>query len=133
MSTKRVGYITAEQKETLVEFMKQNEKLRSGKFSASFTTKDAQKLWMTLAEDLYKIPNGAVKDWKQWRKTWQDLYGKTKAKHNQINKYTKGTGGGPSLSSTEQLTSIEQQVLETINTTAISRHSNIAEPDVAFI
>ncbi|EZA52131.1 hypothetical protein X777_09140, partial [Ooceraea biroi] len=103
--------------------MKQNEKLRS----------DAQKLWMTLAEDLYKIPNGAVKDWKQWRKTWQDLYGKTKAKHNQINKYTKGTGGGPSLSSTEQLTSIEQQVLETINTTAISRHSNIAEPDVAFI
>ncbi|EZA47987.1 hypothetical protein X777_14529, partial [Ooceraea biroi] len=93
------------QKETLVEFMKQNEKLRSGKFSASFTAKDAQKLWMTLAEDLRKIPNGAI---------WQDLYGKTKTKHNQINKYTKGTGGGPSLSSAEQLTSIEQQVLETI-------------------
>ncbi|EZA61663.1 hypothetical protein X777_11047 [Ooceraea biroi] len=55
-------------------------------------------------------------------KTWQDLYGKTKAKHNKINKYTKGTGGGPSLSSAEQLTSIEQQVLETINTTAISGH-----------
>lgn len=33
MSTKRLGYITAEQKETLIEFMKQNDKLKSGKFS----------------------------------------------------------------------------------------------------
>lgn len=73
-TSKRLGYITTEQKEALVEFMKQNDKLKLGKFSASFTAKDAQKLWMTLAEDLHKIPNGAVKDWKQWRKVKKDIY-----------------------------------------------------------
>lgn len=64
----RVGYVTTEQKEALLEYMKENVQLQSGKFSATFTAKDAAKMWMTLAEELHKIPNGAMKDWKQWRK-----------------------------------------------------------------
>jgi hypothetical protein len=73
MSAKRSGYVTVEQKETLVEFMKQNPELKSGKFSATFTIKEAQKTWIRLAEELHKIPNGAVKDWKQWRKVCKVL------------------------------------------------------------
>ncbi|XP_024868292.1 uncharacterized protein LOC112452362 isoform X2 [Temnothorax curvispinosus] len=133
MNTKlRSGYITMEQKETLVELMKQNSELKSSKFSSTFTTKDAQRMWIALAEELHKIPNGAIKDWKQWRKTWQDLCSKTKAKHSQISKYMKGTGGGPALLPSEQLTSTEQQVLETINATAISGLDNIAETEAVF-
>lgn len=63
-----------EQKETLIELMKQNPELRSGKFSATFTTKDAQRMWIALAEELHKVPNGAIKDWKQWRKVSRDEY-----------------------------------------------------------
>lgn len=74
MNTKgRTGYITTEQKETLIEFMKQNPELKLGKFSASFTAKDAQNKWMTLTEELHKIPNGATKEWKQWRKVSTEI------------------------------------------------------------
>lgn len=74
MTTSRTGYITTEQKEILIEYMKNNIQLRSGKFSATFTAKDAQKMWIELAEELHKIPNEAVKEWKQWRKVSKDLF-----------------------------------------------------------
>lgn len=72
-TTKRSGYVTVEQKEALIEFMKQNPELKSGKFSATFTLKEAQKAWLRLTEELHKIPNGAVKDWKQWRKVSKEI------------------------------------------------------------
>lgn len=40
----RTGYVTAEQKEGLIEYMKNNIQLRSGKFSATFIAKDGQKM-----------------------------------------------------------------------------------------
>lgn len=64
--------------------------------------------------------------------TWQDLCSKTKGKQSQINKYTKGTGGGPSLPTTEQLTPMKQQVLETMCETTISGHNDILETDVTL-
>ncbi|KMQ91027.1 hypothetical protein RF55_9154 [Lasius niger] len=69
----------------------------------------------------------AVKEWKQWRKTWQDYCSKTKAKSSKIKKYAQQTGGGPSLKTSEQLTPIEEQVLETLDITAINGHDTIAE------
>lgn len=54
--------------------MKKNPELKSGKFSATFTAKDAQKIWMELVEELHKIPNRAVKEWKQWRKVSKETY-----------------------------------------------------------
>lgn len=66
--------MTAKQKEALLEYMKENVQLQSSKFSASFTAKDAAKMWMALAEELHKIPNGATKDWKQWRKVSRREY-----------------------------------------------------------
>lgn len=47
--------------------MQKHPELQSGKFSATFTFKHAQKLWEKATDELHKIP-GAVKSWKQWRK-----------------------------------------------------------------
>jgi len=43
------------------------------------------------------------------------------------------TGGGPSLTPSEQLTAAEEQVLETFDVTAINGHDNIAETGVSFV
>lgn len=50
-----------------------------------------------------------------------------------MNKYRKGTGGGPSTSVAEQLTPTEQQILETMSTTAINGHENVAESGVVVV
>lgn len=44
-----------------------------------------------------------------------------------------GTCGGPSLTPSEQLTPAEEQVLETLDVTAINGHDNIAETKVSFV
>ena len=65
--------------------------------------------------------------------TWQDFCSKTKAKSSKIKKYTQQTGGGPSLETSEQLTSTEEQVLETLDLTAIHGHDTIAETGALFV
>lgn len=67
MSQKRSGNISLSQKELMVEFIENNEKMKSGKFTNDFTFKTAQKLWEKLASILNAVP-GARKDWRQWRK-----------------------------------------------------------------
>ncbi|XP_011858776.1 PREDICTED: uncharacterized protein LOC105556303 [Vollenhovia emeryi] len=74
--------------------MRKHPELQSGKFSATFTFKHTQKLWEEITTELHQIP-GAVKDWKQWRKTWQDMRSSTKAKSASIKNHAKQTGGGP--------------------------------------
>lgn len=64
--------INSEQKAVLLQFMKDHYQLQTGKFSASFTCKVAEKLWREAADILNSIP-GAKKDWKAWRKV--RLYG----------------------------------------------------------
>lgn len=54
--------------------MRQHPELQSGKFSATFSIKHAQKLWEQVTEELHQIP-GAVKSWKQWRKVCIILIG----------------------------------------------------------
>ena len=56
------------QREHLIDFLEEHPELKNGKFSASFTYKDASKLWMLLADTLNAIPGGANRDWKGWRK-----------------------------------------------------------------
>lgn len=60
--------ISAEQKQTLLNYLMKHNQLIKGKFSATFTQKTAQKMWEELAENLNAIPTGSKKDWKQWRK-----------------------------------------------------------------
>ncbi|KAF2886019.1 hypothetical protein ILUMI_20154 [Ignelater luminosus] len=57
----------SKQKTILSEYIEANSKLVSGRFSASFTFKDAQLKWEQLVATLNAIP-GAQKDWKKWRK-----------------------------------------------------------------
>lgn len=65
---KRVAPIIKAQKEALIDFMAQHPNLRSGRFTATFSFKDAKNLWHQLAEVLNAIPGGSQKDWSQWRK-----------------------------------------------------------------
>lgn len=58
---------STEQKRIMLEFIKKNSKLTSGKFSNDFTQKDAQRMWQELTNLLNSCP-GANKDWKAWRK-----------------------------------------------------------------
>lgn len=68
MERRRISSISQEQRKAMVEFLERNSNLVKGKFSASFTQKDAQHLWENLAQILNSIPTGSRKDWKQWRK-----------------------------------------------------------------
>lgn len=54
--------------------MRKHPELQSGKFSAAFTFKHAQKLWERITDELHQIP-GAVKNWKQWRKVYTIMTG----------------------------------------------------------
>ncbi|XP_018397679.1 PREDICTED: uncharacterized protein LOC108781168 [Cyphomyrmex costatus] len=127
---KRCAYINEEQKNLLIEFMQKHPELQSGKFSATFTFKHAQKLWEKATDELHKIP-GAVKSWKQWRKTWQDIRSSTKAKNTLIKKHAKQTGGGPA--SNQVLTEIDQNVLALIGSTVVEGHKAIQESNVQFV
>lgn len=89
------------QKTLITEFLKNHPNLQTGKFSKEFTFKKARALWEELTITLNSVPNGAKKDWRQWRKTWQDLKKHTKSKAATVRKHTQGTGGGgPAVLST---------------------------------
>lgn len=64
---KRVGYISADQKKEMVDFLEAHPELKSGKFTSNFTFKQGQALWAQLSLKLNALP-GAQKEWKQWRK-----------------------------------------------------------------
>ncbi|XP_023289235.1 uncharacterized protein LOC111674147 [Orussus abietinus] len=123
VASEKQGYINGEQKYYLIEFMGKHPELRRGKFSASFSHKQAQKLWKEVTEQLNAIP-GVVKEWKQWRTTWQDIRTSTKGKSAAIKKYTQGTGGGPSG---QTLLQFEERVLTLIGTTAAEGHQTVKE------
>ncbi|KAG5890842.1 hypothetical protein JTB14_016275 [Gonioctena quinquepunctata] len=108
---------------------KENEPLLSGKFSQTFTFQDAKSKWQNIASILNSAP-GASKDWKQWKKCWQDLRSKTKKKKSGKIKYARGTGGGPPLPPKLDIT--DELILSTIAPTAITGDTNIRETPIDF-
>ncbi|KAJ8913395.1 hypothetical protein NQ315_008788 [Exocentrus adspersus] len=74
--------------------MEEDQMLRRGKFSAEFSFKDAQIRWEKITNHLNSIP-GARKNWKDWRRTWQDLKKNVKKKNTFIKQSSQVTGGGP--------------------------------------
>ncbi|KAJ8964899.1 hypothetical protein NQ314_004538, partial [Rhamnusium bicolor] len=100
-----------------------------GKFTNSYTYKDAEKDWTELATILNSIP-GANKNWKQWRKTWQDMRCRTKSKasKNKINR--EGTGGGPFIE--DSLTKVEEDIIDIIKIVSVEGHENVKESIVEF-
>ncbi|XP_031328555.1 uncharacterized protein LOC116164491 [Photinus pyralis] len=99
-----------EQKLILVQFLKKNKNVVAGKTSPNFTNKNIHEKWKTVAASLNSTGR-PYKDWKNWRKTWQDLYSRVKAKAARINRSTNQTGGGPP--SDEKLTTFEQDIVDT--------------------
>lgn len=65
-----VKKICASQKKNLMEFMKKNPDLCSGKHTKNFTAKHALTLWHSITSDLNSMAcyGGPIKDWKSWRK-----------------------------------------------------------------
>ncbi|KAG5889197.1 hypothetical protein JTB14_000622 [Gonioctena quinquepunctata] len=128
---KKHSYCTQSQKQTLINLMKEkeNEPLLSGKFPQTFTFQDAKSKWQNIASILNSAP-GASKDWKQWKKCWQDLRSKTKKKKSEQIKYARGTGGGPPLPPKLDIT--DELILSTIAPTAITGDTNIRETPIDF-
>ncbi|KAF5276386.1 hypothetical protein FQR65_LT16353 [Abscondita terminalis] len=108
--------INSVQKEMLKNFIIDHPELQTGLFTNEFTFKKAQQLWQHITINLNSVPNGAQKDWKQWRKTWQDIKKHAKAKAVAAKKHACGTGGGePS----KPLSAIDMEIIEIINPTQI--------------
>ncbi|KAG5866960.1 hypothetical protein JTB14_018171 [Gonioctena quinquepunctata] len=120
-----------EQKNILLEFMKKNPWLLSGKFSDKHTQKDAQKLREDISKTLNSCGNGANEDWKSWRKTWQDIRSRTKSKNSSYQKHKRGTGGGPYLENPNR--PFDQEVLDTINTVSLEGHEQVLESATEFV
>lgn len=64
---KRNANITNEQRTLFIEFMSKHPELLKAKLTASFTLKDAVRLWSEITEILNAV-HGARKTWKEWRK-----------------------------------------------------------------
>ncbi|XP_050310044.1 uncharacterized protein LOC126745999 [Anthonomus grandis grandis] len=125
---KYCGFVSSEQKKELILFMEEHPELKSGKFTQDFSFKTAQALWIKLAGRLHSLP-GAHKDWKQWRKTWQDLKSKSKKKKTEIRNHQMGTGGGPAVA---DLNSYDEKILELIGPVLVDGDRNVEESSCHF-
>lgn len=67
MSTKLSSRPTQQQMQELVELLKLDPQLVSGRFTPTLTQKVAQKRWEAIAETLNALP-GVNKCWNKWRK-----------------------------------------------------------------
>uniref|UniRef100_A0A6P7HDD5 Regulatory protein zeste n=1 Tax=Diabrotica virgifera virgifera TaxID=50390 RepID=A0A6P7HDD5_DIAVI len=110
------GSVSAEQKKELIHFIECHPELKSGKFSNEFSWKTAQNLWMHVAEHLNALP-GAKKEWKQWRKTWQDMKSTAKRKKTQLKNQLTATGGGPQQDII--ITEEDDQILDLVGSVAV--------------
>ncbi|CAG9764633.1 unnamed protein product [Ceutorhynchus assimilis] len=126
---KKGSSVTEDQKKLMLEFIKKNQKLISGKFSNEFTQKQSQSLWQELTTLLNSCP-GANKDWKAWRKTWQDIRSRTKTKQAKNKTQQEATGGGNFENN--PVTPFEAQILDIIKSVSIEGHTNVSESKVEF-
>ncbi|CAG9814033.1 unnamed protein product [Phaedon cochleariae] len=129
MCREKKSQITESQKNCLIEFLKRNPNLQSGKFSNQFTFKDAQRKWTEIGTILNSMP-GATRDWKGWRKTWQDLKSRTKLKVSNKRKHVRGTGGGPPVE--EELSKLEEDIVDIVKVVSIKGHKEASESVVNF-
>lgn len=56
------AFVNEAQKQMLIDLLRENEALRSGRFSPNFTRQDFQKQWKEIADQLNRVTGGAVKD-----------------------------------------------------------------------
>ncbi|CAG9826614.1 unnamed protein product [Diabrotica balteata] len=124
------GFVSSEQKKELINFMEENPDLKSGKFTNNFTYKTAQTMWQTLSQILNALP-GAKKEWKQWRKTWQDMKSNTKRKNTKIKNSQVETGGGPPIKDVK-MTEEDLKIIEILGTAIVEGDPLVAESATSF-
>ncbi|KAK9711825.1 Myb/SANT-like DNA-binding domain [Popillia japonica] len=133
MFKQRSATIKNAQKEAPLEFVQQHPNLQSGRFTKDFTFKKGQQLWELISEILNSMLEGAVKDWRHWRKTWQDMKKNTKAKAVEVKKYaigTIGTGGGEP--SKILLNAIDNKIMDIISPTLTEGLETVSETQAQF-
>lgn len=109
---RRARSYTDTQKRAIIEYMRKNPNLRSAKFSASFTHTVARSKWIELTNNLNKM-RGPKKNFKEWRKTWQDLKSRTKIKANRIKE----------MHCNDEITVMDKEILQ-----LISLSENVSDP-----
>ncbi|KAK9675155.1 Myb/SANT-like DNA-binding domain [Popillia japonica] len=122
-------YCSQQQKDELVNLVREEPDLLIGKLTNTFTYKDSEMKWIEIESKLNAIPGGQ-KNWKQWRKTWQDMKSRTKSKGAAISRYAKGNGGGPPI---KQITRVDEKILNVSNPTSVTGDSSVAEAEIDFI
>ncbi|KAG5898286.1 hypothetical protein JTB14_008629 [Gonioctena quinquepunctata] len=91
--------------------------------------KPSHSKWQNIASILNSAKRS--KDWKQWKKSWQDLRSITKKKKSEQIEHARGaSGGGPPLSSKFGIT--DELILSTIAPTSITGDTNISETHIDF-
>ncbi|KAJ2940419.1 hypothetical protein O0L34_g99 [Tuta absoluta] len=67
-----------QQKKRLLEIITKHPLVIQGKTTDDFSLADARAVWQKITLELNVFPDGTRRTWKQWRKTWQDMYSKFK-------------------------------------------------------
>ncbi|KAI5637785.1 myb/SANT-like DNA-binding domain-containing protein [Phthorimaea operculella] len=67
-----------QQKKRLLEIITKHPLVIQGKTTDDFSLADARTVWQKITLELNAFPDGTRRTWKQWRKTWQDMYSKFK-------------------------------------------------------
>lgn len=106
---KRAQPYSDDQKRALIEYMRRNPDLRHSKSCSPF----ARNKWMEITNDLNKM-YGTKKDFKEWRKAWQDLKTRTKMRANRIKS---------AYQQYDELSAIDQDILQ-----LITPSQNISDP-----
>ncbi|XP_045475974.1 uncharacterized protein LOC123681744 [Harmonia axyridis] len=76
---KRADRISDTQKDIILAFMKDDLQFAAGKFDENLSPSKALLKWRDLTNILNTFP-GPKKDWRSWKKTWQDMRSKAKRK-----------------------------------------------------
>ncbi|XP_046398137.1 PH domain-containing protein DDB_G0287875-like [Ischnura elegans] len=119
--------LNEEQKNILLEFVEGNDNIAKAKFTSKFGAKDAADAWREVTVKLNSC-GGAVKQWKEWRKTWQDIKTFTKAKVAALVREGGKTGGDPP--SVDELTSYQMRVYQLLGSNAVMGHQHTKESQI---
>ncbi|XP_050066120.1 uncharacterized protein LOC126555368 [Aphis gossypii] len=110
---------TKQQMKLLVELLALDPQLMAGKFSSTFTQKQASARW------------DAEKTWCKWKKAWQDTKATAKSKASAIKRHGNGTGGGPPCNIT--MSEVQLNAIAQISDVAVTGHTDSSESAVEII
>ncbi|CAH1114802.1 unnamed protein product [Psylliodes chrysocephalus] len=89
-----------------------------------------QCLWEQLTLILNSVDDGARKNCKQWRKTWQDMKKNVKSKITKLRIHSSATGGGgPSAIKFDET---DSEILRFMSESVIYGQSDIEESNATF-